>query len=310
MEQKYFDSYIHRGDIETRYEVFINRVHESFLTPPHTHDFIEINYVAEGRGYHYINGSDPLAVRRGDIFILPVGTSHMYRPYSANHQEPLIVYNAVFPFELVPMWSRSMPVPPQLEAFLMSGKQHYRQYADPDGSIGQLFDQMYQEFVQKPLGYTSLLMSSAIAILIRLLRLEMKIELEQLRTASKLDDVFQYIQRHYCETIPLKKAADLACLSPGHFSQIFRAATGRTLVEYIQNMRIDKSCSLLCTTTMKIAQIAEMVGYQDLRFFQNIFKRKTGTTPSEFRKRFSAGSYAGSIDRHDGSSTVIRISSS
>ena len=57
-----------------------------------------------------------------------------------------------------------------------------------------------------------------------------------------------------------------------------------TFKEYQTNVRIDEACRLLTTSNKKIIEIAEIVGYKDLAFFVSIFKKKTGVTPTEFRK--------------------------
>lgn len=59
--------------------IYVNRVHESFATMEHSHDFIEICYVGDGAGTHYIQNRT-LSVTQGDIFFLPVGTHHVFRP--------------------------------------------------------------------------------------------------------------------------------------------------------------------------------------------------------------------------------------
>jgi AraC family L-rhamnose operon transcriptional activator RhaR len=75
--------------------LFVNRVHESFELQQHTHDFIEISYVAEGSGAHYIDHTS-LTVSKGDLFFIPVGVSHVFRPASTIQSKPLVVYNCIF----------------------------------------------------------------------------------------------------------------------------------------------------------------------------------------------------------------------
>ncbi|WP_342576637.1 AraC family ligand binding domain-containing protein [Paenibacillus sp. FSL M8-0142] len=90
--------------------IFVNRIAESFETPQHCHDFFEINYVAEGRGFHYI-GEDRIAAEKGDAFVLPVGTTHVFRPTAVSSKEPIVIYNCVFhprTIEKCPNQSRSL----------------------------------------------------------------------------------------------------------------------------------------------------------------------------------------------------------
>lgn len=72
-------------------------------------------------------------------------------------------------------------------------------------------------------------------------------------------------------------------ISPSHFSALFKEGTGKTFVEYLTSLRIEKAKLLLKTTEMKTYEIAEKVGYRDPRYFSMIFKKGTSMTTSEFR---------------------------
>ncbi|MEI0735438.1 AraC family ligand binding domain-containing protein [Paenibacillus sp. JTLBN-2024] len=93
--------------------IFVNRIAESFETPQHGHDFVEINYVAEGRGFHYI-GEDRVDAEKGDVFVLPVGTTHVFRPTAVSPKEPIVIYNCVFHPRTIEKWSESVPIPQRL----------------------------------------------------------------------------------------------------------------------------------------------------------------------------------------------------
>ena len=72
-------------------------------------------------------------------------------------------------------------------------------------------------------------------------------------------------------------------ISPSHFSAVFKEGTGKTFVEYLTALRIEKAKLLLKTTELKTYEIAEKAGYRDPRYFSMIFKKGTSMTTSEFR---------------------------
>lgn len=76
--------------------IFVNRAYETFDMIEHSHEFLEITYVCEGSGVHYIAG-DAVPVEHGTLFFIPVGRSHVFRPKSPKKDRPLIVYNCLFP---------------------------------------------------------------------------------------------------------------------------------------------------------------------------------------------------------------------
>src|SRR5690554_1815438 len=75
---------------DSKLPISVNRVYEGFTIMEHRHDFIEICYVGNGAGTHYIQDRT-LPVTQGDIFLLPLGVHHVFRPLSANNQQSLLV---------------------------------------------------------------------------------------------------------------------------------------------------------------------------------------------------------------------------
>jgi transcriptional regulator GlxA family with amidase domain len=66
----------------------------------------------------------------------------------------------------------------------------------------------------------------------------------------------------------------------------FKGATGVTLIDYLQDLRIEEAKRLLETTSRAAEEISAEVGYQDASFFRRLFDRKTGLTPSGYRRMF------------------------
>ncbi|MFO7188205.1 MAG: helix-turn-helix transcriptional regulator [Pseudomonadota bacterium] len=66
----------------------------------------------------------------------------------------------------------------------------------------------------------------------------------------------------------------------------FKTATGTTLIEYLQNLRVEEAKKLLETTELPAEEISAQVGYEDGSFFRRLFKRSTGLTPGQYRRMF------------------------
>ena len=96
-----------------------------------------------------------------------------------------------------------------------------------------------------------------------------------------------FVTQHYAESISLAQVAKHVCLSTSYFSTLFKTETGVGFVEYLQHIRIEQAKKLLKTSKMRIADIAEKVGYRDIKFFNKIFVKETTVTPSEYRKFYS-----------------------
>ncbi|OUM97210.1 MAG: hypothetical protein A9Z00_01925 [Thermobacillus sp. ZCTH02-B1] len=106
------------------------------------------------------------------------------------------------------------------------------------------------------------------------------------RYGALIARVKQYVQEHYGEEgLSLNDAAKHVNVSPSHLSKVFSQVTGMTFIEYLMETRIKKAMELLLSTGAKSYEIASRVGYQDSHYFSNVFKRMTGMTIRDFRKR-------------------------
>lgn len=66
----------------------------------------------------------------------------------------------------------------------------------------------------------------------------------------------------------------------------FKQATGVTLKDYVQNLRVEEAKRLLESTCEPVDEISARVGYEDVSFFRRLFKRRTGLTPARYRRLF------------------------
>ncbi|MFC0212993.1 helix-turn-helix domain-containing protein [Paenibacillus chartarius] len=81
----------------------------------------------------------------------------------------------------------------------------------------------------------------------------------------------------------LHSVAEKVYITPAYLSTLFKTNTGVTFIEHLTEIRIAKAKKLLKQTQLKNYEVAEKVGYQDSRYFSQIFKKKVGLSPSEFR---------------------------
>ncbi|MEH7119271.1 response regulator [Neobacillus vireti] len=102
--------------------------------------------------------------------------------------------------------------------------------------------------------------------------------------SSTIDRVLQYIEKTPLDQITLKDAAESVHMNSSYLSQLFKQQLNKKFVDYLTELRIEESKRLLLNTTLRMSEIAERVGYADLAYFSNNFKRITGCSPSEFRK--------------------------
>ncbi|MEF3302885.1 AraC family transcriptional regulator [Paenibacillus sp. GYB003] len=264
---------------------------------PHCHDFIELVYVAEGRGEHLYKGvSYPIS--KGDIFVIPPFVEH---DYAVIGDEPLDVYNVLFlPSFLTYELQALSQVTPFFNFFYV--EPFFRQSLDFESHIklsvleGREFrhrlDRIIDEFDRKALGYRISIKALLIEMLVWLSR---KYEqrfvapLLQANESKVIQSVCRFVEHHYAQDISLEQACQMCGMSQSSFTYKFKQTMGKTFTEYRNEVRIHASLKLLRETEDKIIAIAENVGIRDLSYFNKLFKQHTGLTPREYRGKYRSG---------------------
>ncbi|MFI3250499.1 MAG: DNA-binding response regulator [Eubacteriales bacterium] len=95
------------------------------------------------------------------------------------------------------------------------------------------------------------------------------------------------MEEHYAEKISLPWVAEQCFISQWHLSKLINRHTGLTFYDILNTIRVEQAIKLLDNANMRIIDISEQVGYADVAHFSRIFKKQTGMTTMEFRRKFS-----------------------
>ena len=104
------------------------------------------------------------------------------------------------------------------------------------------------------------------------------------KISPQIIEVMKYINKHYAEDLNLDNISDIACMSKYHLCRKFKEATGATLLQYINNVRLTKVHSMLINTDMPIEEIAECTGFSSSMQLTRVFKSVYNIPPRTFRK--------------------------
>lgn len=97
--------------------------------------------------------------------------------------------------------------------------------------------------------------------------------------------VSQYITAYYDQHITLEQLGEECHGSPYHLQRVFKKATGKTPLEYLTAIRIEKAQELLRETTLSCARIGQKVGLGNPAYFATLFKKEVGQSPSSYRQQ-------------------------
>ena len=101
------------------------------------------------------------------------------------------------------------------------------------------------------------------------------------------DIALSYMRRNAASNITLEDLASIVHLEKSYFARIFKKATGRSPIDMLISIRLDKANDLVANTDTKICDIATMCGYNTVSFFISSYKKRYGITPEEHRKLLS-----------------------
>ncbi|HEY6861917.1 MAG TPA: helix-turn-helix domain-containing protein [Pseudolabrys sp.] len=117
------------------------------------------------------------------------------------------------------------------------------------------------------------------------------VQLSRPHSDDKIRQTEEYLQQHFDSEISIDSLAQRVGMGPRNFIRRFKAATGRVPGAYIQTLRVSAAKELLEHGTATIQAVCSKIGYDDIGFFRNLFKRHTGMTPGEYRDQFSQMSF-------------------
>ncbi|WP_068784984.1 AraC family transcriptional regulator [Paenibacillus phocaensis] len=284
--------------------LFFNRAEETFDLQMHSHRFVEIVLVTDGEGFHFID-DEVVRVATNDLFLLPAGAKHVFRPGHTGSRRPLTVYNCLYEPSKLRSCLEHLPGFEELnrsrrclfgEEAATPGRPGWLHLRDCDSQWSTWFRRAYREFTERAPGYLIKLYSLFIELAVML---ERHLEREASGSATApgnrgMEEIIRQINTSLHHPLTARSFASANHISERHFHRLFRQYAGCTFNDYVQKRRIETSCELLVSTRLPVQEIMRAVGYADRKHFLSLFRQTLGSSPSEYRRQ------ARPIDRIDG----------
>lgn len=105
--------------------------------------------------------------------------------------------------------------------------------------------------------------------------------------AARVDSIKSWIRANLSESLRVNSVAEAFDLNPHYLVRIFKQQTNQTVIQYINELKVNKANELLVRTNLPIKQIAGMAYYSDEKRFMKVYKKHTSLTPSQFRRAYT-----------------------
>ena len=254
----------------------------------HFHTYFEAFYVFEGICHHEIAGQSRV-LRMGDFCIVPPGTSH-----TISVQDRSIVIVMILSSEVIENVFKNPTYYKQnaladffLKNIHFSSDNNYLMFhTGNDQELKDLIIQMMLESINRYQEYDAILYSQFAIFFAKLIRYyEGTIETpsQNQRNSGLAYDIMTFIRENH-DRITLDDVARHFNYTPEYTSKLIKKVTNSTFMNLVTDSRMKHAVSLLKSTRLSVAQIANQVGYENAENFIRTFRKKYSMTPSAYRK--------------------------
>lgn len=252
------------------------------MSPSHWHDHLEIIYVLEGELQISSNENADIYVNDGHILhedeFYIINSSKIHSTKSKGMVKAFLIQ---VPYMYLDNYIEDYEHVRFLECF--DGEKNTKKY----DRMKALLKAITRIYCKKDKGYELRLMAKMNEFLYILYtsysHIDANVEKES-RQIERLKDVLKYVAKNYQEPIALKEVADIASLNQEYFCRMFKKCMGVTLLEYVNQVRINHIHEELLSTEDSITDILERNGFTNYKVFSRMFKAQFGMTPRELRR--------------------------
>lgn len=262
-------------------------------TVTHAHEYVQIWFVSKGVCEHKISGRVS-HLRPGQFFIVPPLIEHEVKIINDS-----LIYGIDFPLELISEDNlinkddrTDARIKEDCSDFmknLLSVQGKYKVSERIGVRLESTIKKMFEIYLKRPQFCALELKSYLFQLLTYMFRAveEGSDDSEYIDAHHEaIDEVLLYTVEHLSEKLYLSDMAQHAQMSVTSFNVYFKKYAGKTFVEYVNYLRIEKAQTFLLETSLDISEIGDKVGIGDLSYFNRIFKRIVGVSPGSFRKLY------------------------
>lgn len=257
--------------------------------PLHWHCEVELIVIKKGRGC-VTSDLSRLSVSAGDIVMIRPGQLH-----SIEQEESQIMEyeNIIFKPELLISGESDLCAEKYITPLMLgtiSADTHITSSLSYYQMVAECIRQIDLLCGTRPVGYQLAVKGHLFQLFFLLIsnRKETKKETApaaRMKSLEKMKTVLKYVEEHYSERITIDDMAAVTFYSKSHFMKFFKSHMGTGFIDYLNDYRLTMADRLLRSTDDPIIEIAQKSGFENLSYFNRIFKRKYAQSPGSIRKQ-------------------------
>ena len=267
--------------------LLVDREKESFTFPLHKHTEMELNFVERCEGARRVVGDSMEALGKYDLVLLGSGLEHMWDQHDCSSHS---IHEITIQFAPDLLGEQLMQKNQfsSIRTLLGNAK---RGIAFEQAAIKELYGKItglasVQHGFYRMLALLEILYDLSQTENYHLLASKTFTSVKNQPESRRVRAVEEYIDQNFKGEIRLKTLSDIAGMTPAAFSRFFRTRTGRTVSDYIIDIRLGYAARLLVDTHTSVSDICHSCGFTNISNFNRIFKKKKGSSPTAFRDNY------------------------
>lgn len=264
-----------RSDFQLRY-ISISKYEGDWHSLPHTHQFTELFYVLHGEGVFYIE-NEKVPVKTDDLIIINPNVEHTEKTFPNNPMEYIVfgVEGLAFSFT-------------EHDQAYGRGYSFYSYGSDKNQFIN--FAQlMMHEFQDKKPGFEKVCHGLLEVLLVYISRKQKLsvISESSFQLSKECAIAKRYIDTNYAQDITLDSLAEITHINKFYLAHSFTECIGQSPISYLTERRLAACKELLSSSNLSVTQIATSAGFSSQSYFSQIFNKKVGMSPRQYRKLYA-----------------------
>ncbi|MGX7195922.1 AraC family transcriptional regulator [Enterococcus olivae] len=257
------------------------------ITYPHWHKEIELIYANRGRVNIGI-GETVVTLEEGEIIFFASGEPHYFLASPDNERYVYQFDLKLFDETILRKGQES------LLSLFEQGERHSRYWPEAfRQTIIELLVELYHLESETTAGKNYLVLSNLYRLIGELYRtLPRKEEQKKItptaihrkETLMRLNEIFEYIENQYQESITVEEVAKHVGFSPYYFTRFFKKNTGQTFIQFLTEYRVNQAKFILANEKLPMAEVAEDAGFSSVKTFHHVFKEAVGQSPLQYQK--------------------------